>query len=186
VSKVTQDLLGYQYAKSYGMFIVRTRAFNHTGPRRGDVFATSNFAKQIASIEAGMQPPVIQAGNLEARRDFSDVRDIVRGYWLALERGEPGEVYNLCSGRAISIGQMLQMLLAMSGGKIEVVQDPKRLRPSDVAVLEGDCATFRALTGWAPSIPLERTLEDLLNYWRARLGVTSGTKRSKTRAAHVA
>jgi GDP-4-dehydro-6-deoxy-D-mannose reductase len=180
VSKVTQDLLGYQYAKSYQLYIVRTRAFNHTGPRRGEVFATSNFAKQIASIEAGLQEPTIQVGNLEAKRDFSDVRDVVRGYWLALEHGEPGEVYNICSGHAVSIGEMLQILLQLSNRKIDVVPDPKRFRPSDVQILEGDCTKFKTLSGWRPEIPLEKTLEDLLSYWRERLGVGAG-KRAKAK-----
>ena len=103
VSKVAQDLMGYQYFKSYGLSIVRTRAFNHTGPRRGDVFVESNVAKQVAEIEAGLCEPIVHVGDLKPRRDFSDVRDIVRGYWLLLERGEPGEVYNLCSGRAWAI-----------------------------------------------------------------------------------
>src|SRR3990172_6966894 len=116
VSKVTQDLMGYQYWKSYNLPIVRARAFNHEGPRRGDPFVTSNFSKQIAEIEAGRREPVIHVGNLKARRDFSDVRDIVRGYWLLLERGEPGEVYNLCSGQAWSIQQVLAFLLAPSRG----------------------------------------------------------------------
>jgi len=168
VSKVAQDLLGYQYARSYKMFIVRTRAFNHTGPRRGEVFATSNFSKQIALIEAGLQEPVIQVGNLDARRDFTDVRDIIRGYWLALEKGEPGEVYNLCSGRVISIRDMLNLLLSKTSKRIEIKTDPARLRPSDVMVLLGDCSKFRNKTGWQPVIPLEQTLEDLLNYWRDR------------------
>ena len=109
VSKVTQDVMGYQYFKSYGLPIVRTRAFSHEGPRRGDVFMTSNFAKQVAEIEAGRREPVVRVGDLKPRRDFSDVRDVVRGYWLLLERGEPGEVYNLCSGRAWSIQQVLEL-----------------------------------------------------------------------------
>src|SRR5215475_5534735 len=111
VSKVTQDLLGYQYFKSYRLPIVRSRAFNHEGPRRGDVFVTSNFARQIAEIEAGLREPVIHVGTLKTKRDFSDVRDIVRGYWLLLERGEPGEVYNLCSGKAWAIGEVLDFLI---------------------------------------------------------------------------
>src|SRR5205823_10031414 len=107
VSKVTQDLMGYQYFQSYGLPIVRTRAFNHEGPRRGDVFVTSNFARQIAEIEAGTRRPVVHVGNLEARRDYTDVRDIVRGYWRLLEAGTAGEVYNLCSGREWSIRDVL-------------------------------------------------------------------------------
>ena len=184
VSKVTQDLLGYQYAKSYQLHIVRTRAFNHTGPRRGEVFATSNFAKQIASIETGLQPPVVAVGNLEARRDFTDVRDVVRGYWLALERGEPGEVYNICSGRSVSIGEMLDILLRRTTVKIAVQPDPKRLRPSDVEVLEGDGTKFHRQTGWRTQIPLDQTLADLLEYWRERLvrGARPGAVATELRA----
>lgn len=168
VSKVGQDALGYQYWMSYHIPIVRTRGFNHEGPRRGPVFVCSDFAKQIADIEKGRKPPVIRVGNLEARRDFSDVRDVVRGYWLALEKGEPGEVYNLCSGRAWTIREMLDCLLTMTKAKVTVEQDPARMRPSDVPVLLGDASKFRKATGWEPTIPFEQTLRDLLDYWRAR------------------
>jgi GDP-4-dehydro-6-deoxy-D-mannose reductase len=166
VSKVAQDLLAYQYFMSYQTDVVRTRGFNHEGPRRGPVFVASDFAKQIADIERGMQAPVLSVGNLDARRDFTDVRDIVKGYWLALEKGEPGEVYNLCSGKAWRIKDVLDLLLAMSKVKIEVKQDPKRLRPSDVPVLLGDPSKFQAATGWKPTIPFERTLADMLEFWR--------------------
>lgn len=169
VSKVTQDMLGYQYFMSYGMEIVRTRAFNHTGPRRGYVFVTSNFAKQIAEIEKGKKEPVIYTGNLEAKRDFSDVRDVVRAYWLSLEKGEAGEVYNIGSGRAITIKEMLDMLLSKSKVKVTMKQDPARMRPSDVELLVGDYTKIKEKTGWKPEIPLEKTLEDLLDYWRERV-----------------
>jgi len=169
VSKIAQDYLGYQYFKSYGMKIVRTRGFNHTGPRRGEVFVTSNFSKQIAMIEKGKQEPVIRVGNLEAIRDFTDVRDMVRGYWLAATKGEPGEVYNICSGKGYRIKDILDMLLSMSKAKVEVKVDPDRLRPSDVPVLIGDNTKFREKTGWEPKIPFEKTVEDLLNYWRQRV-----------------
>jgi len=177
VSKVAQDLLGYQYFKSYGLRAVRTRGFNHEGPRRGEVFVMSNFARQIAAIEAGAQEAVIRVGNLDAVRDFTDVRDMVRAYWLAAERGEPGEVYNISSGEGITIRDMLDRLLAMSRVEVRVETDPARLRPSDVEVLLGDSSKFRAATGWAPRLPLERTLADSLDYWRARLaghGATVG------------
>ena len=169
VSKVGQDLLGYQYYKSYGLNIIRTRAFNHTGPRRGEVFVCSNFAKQIAMIEKGKQKPIIYVGNLEARRDFTDVRGIVQAYWLALEKCKPGEVYNICSGRARAMKEVLDILLGLTKQKIKIKQDPKRLRPSDVPVLEGDSSKFRELTGWKAEIPFEKTLEDLLNYWREKI-----------------
>ena len=169
VSKVAQDLLGYQYHESYGLFVVRTRGFNHTGPRRGDVFVSSNFARQIAMIEKGRQEPVLSVGNLEAKRDFTDVRDMVKGYWLALEKGEPGEVYNLGSGRDVTIRSMLDTLLGFSSIDIEVRQDPSRMRPSDVEILLADNTKFCTLTGWKPEIPLQKTLEDLLNYWRENI-----------------
>lgn len=167
VSKVAQDLLAYQYHVSFGIYTVRTRAFNHTGPRRGEVFVTSNFCKQVAEIEAGIRPPVLYCGNLETKRDFTDVRDMVRAYWLALEKGEPGEVYVVASGKAYTIREVLDIILANAKCNIRVEVDPKRLRPSDVPVLVGDATKFRTLTGWQPQIPLERTLGDLLDFWRA-------------------
>jgi len=169
VSKVAQDLLGYQYFRSYGLRAVRTRGFNHEGPRRGEVFVMSNFARQIAMIEAGLNEPVMRVGNLDAVRDFTDVRDMVRAYWLAAERGEPGEVYNIASGRGITIRDMLDKLLGMSTVAVDVQTDPARLRPSDVEVLLGDASKFRAATGWEPTIPLEQTLADTLDYWRGEL-----------------
>lgn len=169
VSKVAQDMMGYQYYKSYGMKIVRTRAFNHTGPRRGEVFVTSNFARQIAAIEKGKSEPVLKVGNLEAVRDFTDVRDVARAYALALQKGEPGEVYNICSGKGIKIHEMLDMLLGFSNIKIETREDPERMRPSDVELLVGDSSKFSARTGWKPEIPLEQTFKDLLEFWRARV-----------------
>jgi GDP-4-dehydro-6-deoxy-D-mannose reductase len=168
VSKVGQDMLGYQYWMSYQLPVIRTRGFNHEGPRRGPVFVCSDFAKQIADIERGLKPPVIRVGNLEARRDFSDVRDVVRAYWLSLEKGQPGECYNICSGRAWTIREMLDMLLGMTKAKVTIEQDATRMRPSDVPVLLGDASKFRKATGWEPTIPFEQTLRDLLDYWRAR------------------
>ena len=170
VSKVAQDFMGYQYFQSYGLKVVRTRAFNHTGPRRGDVFVTSNFAKQVASIEAGLQEPVIRVGNLDAIRDFTDVRDMVRAYWLAVEKGRPGEVYNIASGHGIHIHELLDRLIALSDAEVRIEVDPERLRPSDVEILIGDSSKFRADTGWEPRIPFEQTLADVLDYWRDRLG----------------
>ena len=170
VSKVGQDVLGYQYCQSFGTKVVRTRGFNHDGPRRGDVFVSSNFAKQLIAIEKGKQDPVIHVGNLEARRDFTDVRDIVRGYWLALDGGcEPGEAYNLCSGKDYRIKEVLDLLIEMSGQNVEVREDPERLRPSDVPVLLGAATKFREATGWEPKIPYEQTLSDMLDYWRAEV-----------------
>ncbi len=169
VSKVGQDLLGYQYHQSYGTHVVRTRGFNHTGPRRGDVFVTSNFAKQIATIEKGQTEPVVFVGNLDAVRDFTDVRDMVRGYWLALEKCDAGDVYNICSDSGITIKKMLDLLLSMSEVGIEVKKEPSRIRPSDVEVLLGDSTKFRARTGWQPEYPFEQTMKDVLDYWRERV-----------------
>jgi GDP-4-dehydro-6-deoxy-D-mannose reductase len=169
VSKVAQDFLGYQYFQSYGIKIIRTRGFNHTGPRRGQVFVTSNFCSQVAAIELGLQGPVIRVGNLDAIRDFTDVRDMVRAYWLAVNRAKPGEVYNIASGVGISIREMLDRVVALARVKVEVKVDPDRLRPSDVEILIGDSSKFRADTGWEPRIPFEQTLGDLLSYWRDTL-----------------
>lgn len=168
VSKVGQDLLAFQYHQSYGMHLIRSRAFNHTGPRRGKVFAESNFAWQLVEMERGHQEPVLRVGNLEARRDYTDVRDMVRAYVLALEKGEPGEVYNICQGQAYSMQEIVDRLLGMTKLTVRLELDPSRLRPSDVPVLLGDAGKFRGQTGWAPEIPIEQTLRDLLEYWRAR------------------
>jgi len=169
VSKIAQDNLSRQYHHSYGLKTVVTRAFNHTGPRRGEVFATSNFAKQIAEIEKGKKEPVIHVGSLEAKRDWTDVRDIVRAYLLSVEKCDYGEIYNICAGKAWRIDEMLNMLLQMSNANIEVKQEENRLRPSDVPLLLGDCTKFREKTGWKPEIPFDVTLRDLLNYWRERV-----------------
>jgi len=169
VSKIAQDMMGYQYHQSYGLKVVRTRTFNHEGPRRGDVFVTSNFAKQIAEIEAGIKEPVIEVGNLQAKRDWTDVRDTVRGYWLAVTKCTPGEVYVIASGATRTVQEMLDLLLSMSNIKVEVKQDPSRMRPSDVEILLGDYSKFNKQTGWKPEIPFEKMMEDLLNYWRERV-----------------
>jgi GDP-4-dehydro-6-deoxy-D-mannose reductase len=169
VSKVAQDLLAYQYFMSYGLDTVRTRGFNHTGPRRGEVFICSDFARQIAQIEKGRKEPVIHVGNLEAQRDFTDVRDMVKAYWAALEKGKSGDVYNIGTGRAMTMQAILDMLLAQTDTPVKVEVDPKRLRPSDVPILLSDSSKFRRLTGWEPAIAFDRTLGDLLQYWRERI-----------------
>lgn len=169
VSKVAMDYLGFQYYQSYKMKIIRTRAFNHTGPRRGDIFVSSNFAKQIVLIEKGKQPPTIFVGNLSTKRDFTDVRDIARAYLLAAQKCTPGEVYNICSGKNWRIKKLLEILLSFTKIKIRVKTDSKRLRPSDVPVLLGDCTKFKKKTGWKQQIPFKKTLKDLLNYWRQRV-----------------
>jgi GDP-4-dehydro-6-deoxy-D-mannose reductase len=170
VSKVTQEMLAIQYFRSYGLRCVVTRGFNHTGPRRGPVFAASSFAKQIAEIEAGLRDPIIQVGDLESQRDWTDTRDMVRAYWLALERGVPGEVYNVGRGTCLRVGDALDMLLRQARLPVRVEQDPTRMRPSDVRLLWANVDKFTAATGWRPSILFEKTLADLLDYWRERVG----------------
>lgn len=168
-SKVAQGYLGLQYALSPGIPVVRTRTFHHTGPRRGEGFAESSFARQLAEIEKGRRQPVIEVGNLDAVRDFSDVRDVVRAYWGLVERGRPGAVYNVCSGRGVRMRELLDMLIGISGARVEVRVDPARLRPSDVPELVGDPSRIQADLGWSARIPLERSLADLLQYWRERV-----------------
>lgn len=169
VSKVAQDMLAFQYALSYDMSIVRLRPFNHFGPGQSDRFVLSSFARQIAQAELGQVEPVVLVGNLDAARDFLDVRDVVRAYRLAVDRGTPGEVYNLASGIAHPIGDLLALLVGMARVEIVVQADPARLRPADVPVIYGDARRFRAATGWEPRIPIEQSLRDTLDDWRMRL-----------------
>jgi len=169
VGKVAQDLLGLQYHLSHGLQTVRVRPFNHIGPRQKEGFVVPAFARQIAEIEAGLRPPVMRVGNLKSRRDFTDVRDVVRAYWLILQHGEAGEVYNIGSGRAHSIQEVLDILLNLTNAEIRVETDPGLLRPSDVPVSVCDASKLHAVTGWEPVIPLEQTLRDVLEEWRGRV-----------------
>jgi GDP-4-dehydro-6-deoxy-D-mannose reductase len=169
VSKVTQEKLAYQYWMSYQVKSIISRGFNHDGPRRGEHFAPSTWARQIARIEKGLQEPIVYVGDLASKRDITDVRDMVRAYWLMLERGTPGEVYNIGSGQTRSMGEMLDMLLGMSKARIEIKQDPARMRPSDVKILWADAGKFQKATGWEPTIPFEQTIRDLLAYWRTHV-----------------
>lgn len=166
VSKIAQDFLGLQYHLAYGIPVVRVRPFNHTGPGQSPRFVVPAFASQIARIEAGLQEPVMRVGNLSTSRDFTDVRDVVQAYHLAVTEGEPGEVYNLASGRAYSIRQVLETLLSYSEAEIQVERDPERYRPVDVPVVYGSAEKFQNHTGWRPQIPFEETLHDTLEYWR--------------------
>lgn len=167
VSKVGEDVLGYQYHQSWGLETIRTRAFTHTGPRRGDVFVVSTFAKQIAEIEKGLKPEVIQVGNLDSVRTFMDVRDIVRAYWMMIKTCPGGEVYNISGDETMTIMKMLEMLLKLSTNKkIGIEVDSTRLRPSDVTLQVPSSEKFRKATGWRPEISFIQTLEDILNYWR--------------------
>ena len=168
VSKIAMDYLGYQYNKTYGLKIIRTRAFNHEGYGRGEVYMPSTFAKQVADIEAGKQKPVIKHGNLESKRDITDVRDMVRAYRMATEKCIPGEVYNIGSGKVYTAQQVLDTLVSMSEIDISFELDPKRLRPSDVKILESNSTKFRNQTGWEPTHKIEDTLSETLRYWRER------------------
>lgn len=169
VSKVAQEMLAHQYHWSYGLHTIVTRAFNHTGPRQGHVLVTSSVARQIAEIETSVRAPCIEVGDLESQRDWTDVRDAVRGYWMALEGCTPGEPYNIATGQARTIREMLDVVLSFTSQDIEVRSDPDRYRPSDLKLLCGDSSKFRQATGWAPTIPFSQTMRDLLDYWRGRV-----------------
>ena len=169
VSKIAQDALAVQHYLSYRQQTIRARAFNHIGPGQTEAFVTAAFAKQVALIEAGKQEPVIYVGNLDAERDFTDVRDMVRAYHLAITEGEAGEVYNIGSGKGHTIQWVLDTLVSMSAVKVEVRQDPARMRPSDIPAMVCNPTKFRNRTGWQPEIPIETTLRDILNYWRGEI-----------------
>jgi GDP-mannose 4,6-dehydratase len=167
VGKVGEDMIAFQYWLSYGIKTIRTRMFTHTGPRRGEVFVVSNFAKQIAAIEAGLAPPVVKVGNLESVRTFLDVRDAVKAYWLLVDKCPPGEVYNIGGVETMTVGEMLNRLLKLSKVKdIGVELDRKRLRPSDVTLQIPCIDKFVKATGWKPEIKFQKTLQDTLDYWR--------------------
>lgn len=175
VSKVAQDLLGYEHHASYGLHVVRIRAFNHEGPRRDRVFALPSFAWQIARIEAGLAPPVVRVGNLEARRNWTDVRDMVRAYELALERCPPGELFLIGSDQVLTVRECLERLVAASSAPaaLRVETDPALVRPTEVRRLVADTRPFHEVTGWRPERSLDDTLRDTLAYWRER--VAAGT-----------
>ena len=169
VSKVTQDMLAYQYFRSYGLFTIRARPANHIGPRQSPGFVGPAFAQQIAEIEAGLRPPVMQVGNLTAQRDFTDVHDMVRAYHLLLERGEAGEAYNIGSGVPRAISQLLDFMLAAAQVEIDIQEDPERMRPSDVPVSYVDASKARGATGWTRQIPFEQSVLSVLEDWRQRV-----------------
>ena len=172
ISKVGTDLLGRYYADAYGMTVMTTRMFTHTGPRRGDVFHESTFAKQIAMIEQHKIPPVVHVGNLKSMRTYADVRDAVRAYYMLVTVNPvAGEYYNIGGSYSCEVGDTLQTLLSFSSMKdeIKVEVDPERLRPIDADLQIPDCSKFKAHTGWEPEIPCEQTMRDLLEYWRAKV-----------------
>ncbi|HEX6974683.1 MAG TPA: GDP-mannose 4,6-dehydratase [Vicinamibacterales bacterium] len=165
VSKLAQEMRALRETE---LPVVIARPFNHAGPRQAPSYVTSSFAQQIAEIEAGRREPVLHVGNLESRRDIMDVRDTVRAYRLLAERGTPGRAYNVCSGTAYRVRDLLDQLVTLARVSISIEIDPSRLRPSDNPVILGDCTRLREETGWQPEIPMSRTLADLLDYWRQR------------------
>jgi GDP-4-dehydro-6-deoxy-D-mannose reductase len=174
VSKVAQEVLGLMYHQAFDWRVIVTRGFNQAGPGQSSDFVISSFARQIAEIEAGLCEPVMMVGNLEARRDFMDVRDTVRAYRMVMEKGKAGASYNVCSGRALAVSDVLDKLLEISGAEITVQRDPVRQRPSDIPLLLGDNTKLREETGWEPIIDLETTLSDTLDYWRDRVAGEQG------------
>ena len=172
ISKVGTDLLGRYYAEAYNMTVMTTRMFTHTGPRRGDVFHESTFAKQIAMIESGLIPPVVKVGNLKSLRTYADVRDAVRAYYMLVTHNPiPGEYYNIGGSYTCEVGDTLNTLISFSTmkDKIKIETDPERLRPIDADLQVPDCRKFKEHTGWEPQIPYEKTMKDLLDYWRERI-----------------
>jgi GDP-4-dehydro-6-deoxy-D-mannose reductase len=168
ISKMTQEMLGKMYAGAYSMEIVMVRAYNHTGPRQRPTFVIPDFSQRIALMEKGKMEPVLKVGNLDAVRDFSDVRDIVRAYYELVLKGKTGEVYNVGSGKGYSIKELLDRLLRLSTISIEVQPDPERMRPSDVPVSICDNSKIYEDTGWRPEIDIQKTLQDVLEYWRQK------------------
>ncbi len=174
VSKVAQEHLAMQYARSFGLHVVATRSFNHSGPGQSDRFVLPSFARQVALAERGAQAPVLRVGNLDVRRDFLDVRDVVRAYVLLLDHGEPGVAYNVCRGEAPRVRDLLDLLLQQARVPLRVEIDPARSRPADLPVLRGDPSRLRERTGWRPEVPLDATLRDILDDWRGRAGEGGG------------
>jgi GDP-4-dehydro-6-deoxy-D-mannose reductase len=169
ISKVAQELLGLQYFDSYGVHTVVTRSFNHVGPRQGDRTAIQTFCRQLALIEAGRQDPVLWVGNLEPRRDYTHVDDVARALWALIQGAPGGSVYNMCSGVATRIGDIVDMAVAQTPVTVEVRVDQARLRPVDEPILCGDNRRLREVTGWQPRISMEQTVAELLTYWRQRI-----------------
>ena len=168
LSKACQEMYARYYANAEGIPLVVVRAFNHVGPRQGPGFVWSDIARQVAAIEKELSPPVLEIGTVTTRRDFTDVRDMVRAYWLALERAKPGETYNAASGTAVAIQEILDGFLALAARPIEVRPNPARVRPVDLSLLSGDAGRLTTLTGWRPQIPLRQSLADVLVDWRGR------------------
>ncbi len=175
-SKAAAEAVALRYVREFNLDIIRVRPFPHTGPRHSPQFVFPDWARQLAEAEAARRPPCLQVGNLDVRRDLSDVRDVVAAYVLALERGEAGAVYNICAGDVYSLLEVLEALIGLSRLKVEVITDPERLRPHDLPVLAGNPKALCTATGWTASIPLTRTLVDLLNYWRVQVALSRGDR----------
>lgn len=167
VSKIAQDFLGFQYNLSYHIPIIRVRPFNHVGPRQATGYVVADFAKQVALIEKRQLEPVVKVGNLEAKRDFTDVRDMVKAYPLLVEKGQGGDIYNIGSGTSHKIQEILDILIASSTVKITIQTDPSKLRPSDIPEIVADSRKMQGITGWKPEISFEKTIKDTLDYWRS-------------------
>lgn len=173
-SKAAADLMSYQYTRSPGLDIVRVRPFNHIGPHQAPQFAVSSFARQLAAIERGRQAPVLETGNLQPRRDFTDVRDVVSAYVLIMERGRTGEVYNVGSGQSVAMQTVLERLIALSGVSVAVRQTDNLLRATDQAIVRANADKLRRETGWSPRFSLDQTLTDVLTYWREQSNLNHG------------
>lgn len=165
-TKACQNMIGSIYAQAYDLQLMMVRSFNHIGPGQAPMFVVSDFCKQVAEIEKGLREPVMYVGNLAAKRDFTDVRDVVRAYVKLIQQGVPGETYNMGSGHAVEIRRILDMIISMSEKEIRVEIDPNKIRPVDVPIIEADITKLHELTGWKPQIELEQTISDTLNYWR--------------------
>lgn len=168
-TKVCQNMIAGIYAQAYDMNLIMVRAFNHIGPSQAPIFVVSDFCKQVAEIEAGKKEPVMYVGNLAAKRDFTDVRDVVRAYALLIQKGTPGETYNVGSGHAYAIREILDLIISLSSVDIKVEIDQNKIRPVDVPIIEADITKLNAITGWKPEIKLKQTIQETLDYWRARV-----------------
>lgn len=165
-TKACQNMIGKIYADAYNLDIISVRAFNHIGPKQSSIFVVSDFSKQIAEIEAGISEPILKVGNLNALRDFTDVRDVVRAYSLLVQKGLSGETYNVGSGKAVTIRSILDSLLQLSSSNITIVEDPQKVRPIDIPEITADISKLNDITGWYPEIPISQTLKETLDYWR--------------------
>lgn len=165
-TKACQNMIGRIYSSAYDMKLIMVRAFNHIGPGQAPMFVVSDFCKQVAEIEAGKREPVMKVGNLAAKRDFTDVRDVVKAYVSLIQTGKAGETYNVGRGKAYAIQEILDLIIANSTAEVKVEIDPNKIRPVDIPIIEADVTKIHEITGWKPQIPLEETIRETLDYWR--------------------